>query len=187
MALFDMSWAARKEMAAQSAVAAVNGLNRHAMLDPSLAGELDEIVRYHSLDVATLQPDQITGSRRGVERTIDDFGMRQNVTIQVMDIKIPFRGDPDSFRLSPSYCTLPSQRCEVENDHLLVTIADDTNVQRNVDQFVQQITQNLDALRGEVANWIPQLRAALAQVASARMKEIASQNERDKALKFKVE
>ncbi len=66
-------------------------------------------------------------------------------------------------------------------------MADDTNVQRNVDQFVQQITQNLDALRSEVANWVPQIRAVLDQVASARMKEIKSQNDRDKGLNFEVE
>jgi hypothetical protein len=104
-----------------------------------------------------------------------------------MDVKIPFRGDPASFQFSPSHCIIPSQRCEVKNDHLLITLSDDANVQKNVDQFVQQISQNLDTLRAEVANWLPQLRARLDQVATAKMSKISAQTERDENLTFKVD
>lgn len=187
MALFDSSWAAQKISAEQSAVEAVKNLDRQTIFDPGLAGELDRIVSYHTLNVAELQPERIKGKRRGVEGFRDDYGESRKVTIQVMDITIPFQGDAISFHLSPSYCTTPSQRCEIKDDHLVVTMADDENVQRNVDQFVQQVTQNLGALRSEVTKWVPQIRATLDQVARARMKDIASQNERDKGLKFPVE
>jgi hypothetical protein len=187
MSLFDISWGAQKIAVEQSAIEDVKKLDRHTLLDPGLAGVLDKIASHYSLDVATLEPNAISGSRRGVERAVDDFGMTRNVTIQVMDIRIPFRGEAQSFRFSPSYCSIPSQRCDVKNDHLLITLADDANVQKNVDQFVQQISQNLDGLRNEVGSWLPQLRALLDQIASARMKEIAAQNERDKNLKFKVD
>jgi hypothetical protein len=187
MALFDSSWAGQKIEVERVAVAAVRNLDRETISDPGLASILDKIVNYHTLQVAVFQPGLIKGKRRGVARVISEFGESRNVTIQVMDVTIPFQGDADSFRLSPSYCTIPSLRCDIEDDHLLVTMADDANVQRNVDQFVQQVTQNLEALRSEVANWVPQIRATLDQVASARMKEIASQDERDKGLKFKVD
>jgi hypothetical protein len=152
-----------------------------------VAGVLERIASKYSLEVATLEPSAIRGTRRGIERTVDDFGEARTITIEVMDVKIPFRGDPASFQFSPSSLTIPSQRCEVKNDHLVITLSDDANVQRNVDQFVQQISQNLDTLRAEVANWLPQLRARLDQVAITKMNKISAQNERDENLTFKVD
>ena len=187
MALFDSSWAAQRIAAEQAAVEAVRSLDRRAIADPALAGVLDKIANHHTPVIATLQPDRIVGKRWPIERVVSEFGESRRATFYVIDIIIPFQGDPISFRLSPSYCTLPSQRCDLQNDHLVVSLADDDNVQTNVDQFVQQITQNLNALRSEVASWGPNLRALLNQVADARMKEFAVQSDRDKGLKFKVE
>jgi len=94
-----------------------------------------------------------------------------------MDFKIPFRGDPISFQLAPANCTLPSLPCEVRSDHLFISLPDDADVERNVDQFVQQVSQTLEALRVEVATWFAQLRAVLEKVASARIKQIASEED----------
>lgn len=187
MQLFGISWVSQQLATIQAAVKEAEALDRGAFSNPAIAGELDRIASKYSLEVATLEPSAIRGSRRGIERTVDDFGEARTITVEVMDVKIPFRGDPTSFQFSPAYRTIPSQKCEVKTDHLLITLRDDANVQKNVDQFVQQISQNLDTLRAEVANWLPQLRAHLDRVATAKMSKISAQNERDENLTFKVD
>jgi hypothetical protein len=187
MALFEIGWGGHKIGVEQSAVAEVNKLDRRVVVDPGFAGVVEKIISYHTLDVATLEPDRITASRRGIERVVTEFGEARTKTITVMDVRIPFRGIPQSFNLSPTYCSLPSEPCEVNSDHLLVTFRDDADVQSNVDKFVQIISQNLTALKAEVTAWLPQLRARVEEAANARKKEIAAQNERDKNLRFKVE
>ena len=188
MALVDSSWAAQRIVAEQSAVDEVRNLDRREFSNPALGGTLDRIASRYSLEVATLEPSAMSGSRKDTQRVIrDEFGMTGTATFTVMEVKIPFRGDPLSFRLSPTCCTIPQQICEVSSDHLLVTLTDDADVQKKVDQFVQQVAQNLSALKTEVEGWRPRLRALLDQVASVRMKEIAAQKERDKNLNFKVD
>jgi hypothetical protein len=123
--LVGISWVSQQLAAMQAAVNEVETLDRGAFSNPDIAGVLERIASKYSLEVATLEPSAIRGTRRGIERTVDDFGEARTITIEVMDVKIPFRGDSASFQFSPSSLTIPSQRCEVKNDHLVITLSDD--------------------------------------------------------------
>jgi hypothetical protein len=187
MRLFQGSWIANKIQAEKAAVLEVNNLGRQTILDPALAGLLDKIVSYHTLEVATLEPAAKRGSRRDTQRTINDYGEPKTITIPIMDVRIPFQGDAKSFGFAPTQCLVPSIPCEVKEDHLLITLEDDQNLQRRVDEFIQQISQNLQLLRTEMAGWPAQLRERLNQVANARRSQIEAQNERNKNLDFPVD
>ncbi|HEX3496835.1 MAG TPA: hypothetical protein VHT02_06635 [Methylocella sp.] len=184
MPLFGIPWMAGRVSAQQSAAREVENLDRRTFSDPNLAAKLDEIASHYSLEVATLEPSAKRGSRRDIKRT-DDFG--ETHTIWVMDVTIPFRGDPKSFQFSPSYCTIPSFPCEAMSDHLFVTLHEDSNLQTNVDQFIQQVSQNLTALSAEVTDSLTRLREALNQVADTRIRQIADQTTRNKNLDFPVD
>jgi len=179
MDLFKSTWIEAAGEAEQSAIREVEQLDRRAFSDPNLAGILDRIANHFSLQVATLQPEAKRRMRRNVQREISDSGMARTVTIGIVDFKIPFRGDPISFQLAPANCTLPSLPCEVRSDHLFISLPDDDDVERNVDQFVQQASRTLEALRAEVATWFSRLRAVLEKVASEKINQIASEKECD--------
>jgi len=112
--------------------------------------------------------------------------MTRVAKIPAIEVAIPFSGDPASFQFSPSRYSLPSHDCEVRNDHLVITLSDDDQVQSRVDQFVQQVAQNLETLRAEVSAWVPRFRAELERAAAARKAQFEDQDKRDKNLRFKV-
>jgi hypothetical protein len=185
--LFKSTWIQAARDAEQSAIREVEQLDRRTLSDPNMAAILDRLANHFSLQVATLQPEAKRRMRRNVQRQVGDSGMARTVTTGIMDFKIPFRGDPISFQLAPANCILPSFPCEVRSDHLFISMPDDDNVDRNVDQFVLQVSQTLEALRAEVATWFSRLRAVLAKVASEKLKQIASEEECDGTPGFPVD
>jgi hypothetical protein len=187
-ALFSKgTWAGAARELVRQALDEVREVERPLFSNPALAGRLEDIVSRHSFDVAVLNRDGIRGSRREVPGIIDDFGMRKSITKTVLDVAIPFRGDPTSFQLAPSFSHHPTLLCAVRGDDLVISVEDDADAQRRVDDFVQVVSNNLDRLRSEVASWVPQLRAAVMAAGEERRKELEKQRERDGRLSFPVE
>jgi hypothetical protein len=175
MALFTSSWSQAAREAEQAAVREVEELDRGTLSDPDLAGILDRIADHFSLKVAVLQPQAKRTMRRDAQRPAGESG-------GIMDVKIPFQGDPISFQLAPADCTIPSLPCDVRSDLLFISLPDDSDVERNVDQFAQQVAKVLEALRAEVAAWHSQLRGVLETAASAKINQIASEEDDDGTL-----
>jgi predicted TIM-barrel fold metal-dependent hydrolase len=169
------------------AVDEVRHLDRRVIANPALAGVLEEIVAKYSFDVAVLDAGAKRGKRRELHSTQDDYGMGLGVSASVLDMTIPFRGDPESFDVAPSYSHMASYPCEVRNSELRFTVPDDESSQKRVDDFVRLVSDNLERLRAEVSNWLPVLTKAVKAVAKERMDAISRDRDRDKGLDFPVE
>jgi hypothetical protein len=165
MALFTSSWNQAAREAEQAAIRAVEELDRGTLSDPDLAAMLDRMADHFSLNVAVLQPQAKRTMRRAAQAEAGEAGA-------VRDVKIPFQGDPISFQLAPADCTIPSLPCDVRSDLLFISLPDDSDLERKVDEFVRQVSQNLEALRAEVATWFAQLRASLQTAASAKIRTL---------------
>jgi hypothetical protein len=186
MPLFQGSIFEFQQRAQRAAIDEVNRLPRSLFSDPALGGTLDHIAARYRLNVAVLEREKIHGTRRDIDRQIDTFGGHRKITVQEIDVRIPFRGDDTSFSISPSRSTMIQVQCEIKSDHLLITLPDDQTVQNHVDQFVTVVSANLDTLRSEIDTWIPQLRGILEQVAVQRRATIENEIERDKKLNFPI-
>lgn len=164
----------------------VNGLDRKVFSDPALGGQLQKIAEKYSLDVARIDKEAVTADAREEDFQSSDYGRNFIGKRSLLDVKIPFSGDPDSFRLSPSSTAVIMQRISIGAQSLTLTIADDQNAQREVDTVVTQLTQNLDTLRAEYERAKPQLDQTIQNAANTRKAQIASEVERDKSRGFKV-
>lgn len=169
MRLFRSSWSEAAREAEQAAIREVEELDRDTLSDPDLAGMLDRIADHFSLNVAVLQPEAKRMMRRNAQPQSAEPGSAPAVEAGLMDIKIPFKGDPISFQLAPAECSIPEIACDVRSDVLFISLPDDSDLEKNVQQFAGQVSQNLQVLRAEVATWFLLLRATLEQAANAKI------------------
>jgi hypothetical protein len=188
MTLFGTFLGSQQTEWLQQAGREVEALDRSALENPALGGILDKIAANYIFTVATLKPDEIRGKRRSRQGTMNDgYGETVPTTFSYFEISIPFQGDKISLELHPSYSSNPSYPCELRQNDLLLTVRDDNSTQTCVDQTVAVISQNLNTLRNELANWPQRLRSHIQQVADSRLRDLAAQRGRDKNLKFKID
>ena len=103
--LFSKSLHDRHSQSVRAAEQKVERLDRRVLTDPALSGRLEKIAGKYDLDVAKLS-DKLSGAKgRTIERMIDDYD-RTMKQIPVLDVSIPFSGDPASFEIGPSTGTL---------------------------------------------------------------------------------
>lgn len=164
----------------------VNGLDRKVFSDPALGGELQKIAEKYSLNVARIDKDTISADAREEEFQASDYGRRYTGKRSLLDVKIPFSGDPDSFRLSPSRSAGIGHRVGIGRDTLTFTIPDDQSAQREVDTVVNHLTQNLDTIRAEYEQVRPQLDQIIQQAANSRRTQFSQEDERDKGRSFRI-
>jgi hypothetical protein len=184
--LFEQSFYGTWQNVLRSAAIEVRSIDRRVFSSPELAGHLQRITEKYSLDVARIKPDAVEATGREEEIQSRDYGRNFISKRKVLDIVIPFSGESQSFKLSPSQTSLLSHRLTLGNESLTFTISDDANADREVKTVVDQLTQNLERLRSEYEQAKPQLEATIQQAASSRKAEIAGEDERDKGRSFKV-
>jgi hypothetical protein len=171
----------------QKAVDEVDSLDRRLFSDPALAGRLHAITQRYSLEVARLEKEGIEGTAGQQQARINDGRDGSQAVLRGwLDIRIPFTGDAESFRICPSRSVIPSQAAEIRAQQLVITLPDDDSTERQVQTFVSQLHQNLDALRAEYEQAKPQLEQAVQQAADRRRAQILAEGERDKRLSFPV-
>jgi hypothetical protein len=187
MRLFDCSLAAYYAELGQRAAQAVRQLDRRAFGDPGLAKCLDDIANSLSLDVAVLRKGEVSAERFEEERMFRDaFGDPFKKTMCGLNVSIPFTGDGDSFRLSPSRATQPGREAELTGNCLAITVPLTDGSQVEVDRFIQIVSENLDGLRRESDLAKVQLRKNLDAVADQRKKEIETQQALESKLSFPI-
>lgn len=164
----------------------VNNLDRKFFSDPALGGQLQKIAEKYSLNIARINKDAISADAREEEFQGSDYGRRYTGKRSLLDIKIPFSGDPDTFKLSPSTSAVIMHRISVGENTLKFTIPDDQSAQREVDTVVGQLVQNLDTIRAEYERGKPQLDQTIQQAANSRKAQIAGEDDRDKGRTFRV-
>jgi len=187
--LFSGSWYAAWNDMIRRAVADVDQLDRRLFSDPALGGALQKIVEKYSVDIARLNtdPTAITADAVEDERYVSDgFGDQRLVKLRRLRMTIPFTGEAQSLRLSPSRCTIPAHHAEIGDKSVVITVADDDNAEREVKTFCEQVQGNLDTLRQEYERDQPQLEQAVSQAAERRKAAIAADSERDSKRSFTV-
>jgi len=154
-----------------NAISAVGMLDRTAFTLPTLAGRLEEIVAQHAINVP--QIGRPTGGKAGAPG--------------FLDVTIPFRGDWTVFGVIPTRATIPPWMCEVMGDRLVASIRDDdANTQQRVDTFVREISDNLNALRGEATEGRSKINDAVREAGEKRRLKIVEEDNRGKGLDFPV-
>ncbi|MGX9117890.1 hypothetical protein ACWTU6_14585 [Mesorhizobium sp. BHbsci] len=179
------SWHQEFEARVRKAIDTVARMPRDEVSNPASAGILDELARSFRFDVPTLLVDQKSGNRREERRVTEDgWGERVNHSFPIMDITIPFSGDPDGFRLHPSHSP-HGLRATIRSGSIVLSLPDDDRVQSAVDSFEGRVSQTLDLLRREVATSEPLLATAIENAFQQRHKEVEEQSRRDGNLSFR--
>jgi hypothetical protein len=175
-------WAARIE----NAVAEVRKLPRQAFSDPGLAGKLDQIAERHAFDVATIDGEVTAQPREFHRQGSDGWGERQIYKHKVLDVTIPFRGEHESFFVSPTRYSIPSLPAKITGDSLTVVVADDERADQEIKNFIQEIKGNLDTLRQDLSQVKGQLRTQIERAASEQRAGIDREQQLDSTRSFKV-
>jgi hypothetical protein len=184
--LFQGSLYAECEKAKSSAVKEVEKLNRSVFDNPALGGVLEKIAARHRINIAQLQ-GEVTAKSRTAERVTSDYGEFRNVRAPVLDVSIPFVGDPQTFRIAPSRCAIPPHSADIGSNTLTITIPDDAAADAAVENFQKVIRGNLQTLTTEYEQMKSQLDQAVQAAASRRRSEIEVEDARDKGRSFRVE
>lgn len=184
--LFGGSWHSSWSAMLHKAAEEVNRLPRQVFSDPGLVGQLQRIAENYSVEIARLDRKGISAVRRVEERPVDDYGRRHFVQIKWLDVTIPFSGEAESLKVTPSSCTLPSHHAAIQNDCLILSIRDDDSAEREVQSFCDIVEENLKRLRAEYERDKPSLMETINQVAERRRREIEDENTRDRKLSFPI-
>lgn len=185
--IFEQSFSAVWHSLLQKIVNEVQHIDRALFVSDSLEEHLKGIEDKYYIDIAHLDANNITGQRKEVERTgSDPWGDVSTTRTTVFEISIPILGDPQTIRFSPSRCTIPNQRSEIRGSSLCLTVADDANTDRNVQEFTRIVSDNLNALRAEYDQVRPQLGQTIKTAALSRKSQIEAEIARDKTRSFKI-
>src|SRR5207237_10222631 len=125
--LHQKSWPALWQHMLKQAVDDVGKLDRRTFSDPTIGGALQKIAEKYTVEVATIQPGA-SATRRVVEKEGNDgWGGRRMFKQTWLNVSIPFSGEAESFRVSPSRCSIPSKRARIGNNELTISVIDDDN------------------------------------------------------------
>ena len=184
--LFEKSWHTVWTVMIRQAAADVDKLDRRAFSDPGLAGKLEKIAAKYSADIARIE-GEITASRRETEREgYDSWGDRRVFRQKWLDVKIPFKGEAESFRVAPSRSTIPQHQATINHNSLVISVPDDASADQAVQNFVQVVKGNLDTLRQEHEQAKHQLQEAIDAAVARRQAQLKEESELDSKRTFRV-
>jgi hypothetical protein len=183
--LFQKSLYTECERLKSRAIKEVEKLDRATFGNPALAGIVQKIADRHQIEIAEFR-GEITAERRVEGRTVDDYSDLRNIDVKLLDVSIPFVGDPESFRIAPSRSAIPQRKAVIGSNALTITIPDDDNTEAAIDSFKKTIEGNLQTARSEYAQMKAQLDQAVSAAAERRRQEIAAEEARDKGRSFRV-
>jgi hypothetical protein len=184
--LFQKSLYAIFEHVKALAVQEVDSLDRSIFNNPALGGVLQKIAAKRDLDVARFE-GEITAMRRTEDQLVPDgFGDSHVVKSTLLDVRIPFVGDPETMRIMPSRCGVPDRQAIIERNALVITIPDDANAERTIEHFKGIVSGNLQTLRAEYEQMKPQIEQAIQAAVDRRKVRVAAQEQLDKGRSFRV-
>lgn len=183
--MFEISAAAYVEDLKKKAIAEVNVLSSQDLADPGLAGRLDRIAENHMPQFLVLgKPLEGIPNSKTIDR--DDYGFYDARVITYLDVVIPFRGDENLLRVSPSYVSLPGSSFRVKGQTFVVTVLDDEQTGRRIEDFCNSMRQNFDSMRQDLERSLPQLCSAITEAAKRRANILKADAERHSKLPFPV-
>lgn len=185
--LFRQSISVFTDQRIREARTQVEQLTDAQLEDPSLAGKLDEIANVKFVP-ARLLPEQRKGKRRTEKRKVNDYGREVMIDVDIIDVAIPFEGWPKSFDLAPSSCTIIDTPATITGERAIqISLSDDQNLDRNVDSFIQHVSNNLNTLKKELEALGPRIRQEVQLIADQRLQRIRERRKRDKTRSFPIE
>lgn len=186
--LFQKSFHAVWSAMLSQAVRDVERMNRTTFLSPELLREgINSILQKHEIEVAAFD-GEVTAKRREAEREMrDGWGDYIKQKLTWLDVRIPFTGEAETFRVAPSRFTIPSHQVSIDRDFLTLTIPDDDQADRVVQEFKQTVSGTLDTLRAEYTQHKPQLEQTIQQAADRMKLKIQTEDERDSKRSFRVD
>jgi hypothetical protein len=169
-----------------AAIAKIQSIADQDLLNPNLAGKLDKLADHAVFEVANLDIARQWGKPRKEQHERERGGQTYVFDVEMMDMHIPFAGDPRSFLLQPSSSQMIDTRADVSGNELLVTFPYDDDLQRQMGFFVDKVVTNLDQLRKELPSIRAEVRNTIDQVANERVAAARAQHGRDQTLSFPV-
>lgn len=160
------------------AIHQVAALPPGVMRNPAMAGEVEKIIEQFGVEIPELRPEQKSGKRRversnGYERTL-------------IDVTIPTTGDAQALRLQPSNSPIFQIPISLTRNGIVVTLADNDGLEREIDDFVARVQPAIALLKHEATLYLPSLRQAVERAAQERLVALRDQDERDKKRKFPI-
>jgi hypothetical protein len=185
--LFSRSWLETQQDNLRAAMSDVDQLDRPVFDQPDLARVLDGIADRYTLEVASLDKEGIRATGRTVKREKNDYGERIMIDVPFLDVQIPFFGNPETLHIAPSRCNVLDNNVEIRHGMLVLSIPDDANADREVKDFVERASENLNRLRDEAQRSQTHLRQALNEVVERRRRTISEEAGRDSKRSFPVQ
>lgn len=137
----------------------IDGYNANQLLNTSTDDLAAYFAEKYSLDVPVLHEERIAADQRETQidvsqefnRVIHDRSRPFYINGTLIEVEIPFSGDPGLFKVQPTTFTLNPPRAQIRNDRLLIamqgTDLNPQSVRGNIDRSLSEIKTHLDCLR----------------------------------------
>ncbi len=159
--LHSETWHSIMAATLQAAAAEVGRMDASVLDGSSLESLILRIEDRYIPKDATLDVSHIAGVRRTIEVLADDENGPVGVIVdQVLEVTIPFIGDPRALTVAPIAGDRVEGDCAIEGDKIILRIRDDAEAQARVRTFVARVSSNLAALRAETAQFKSFLRTS---------------------------
>jgi hypothetical protein len=170
------------------AEAAVLKLSEEDLQSATLGQALAEIGNFN-FQLAVLQPDQKTGTRRTDQRRFSDYGRQVIENVDVLDISIPYSGFPRSFSLAPTNGHDIRERATAHSgapSRLTVTLDENEELEAKLATFILQVQENLQRLGEDIEALRKRLVIHAQSKAEERINEIKKRDEKNRSYSFPV-
>jgi hypothetical protein len=182
-ALFDRTnWSDHRQRTLLDAVSEVEDLDLSALENGNLAGALERIVNKHALDIPALRTAQKRGERYEIATKSGDL----RVKTSMIDVVIPFDGDPEAFQITPTQCILGTTG-QLQGQYLVISVMDDDHLQAELDRRLGAIQDNLRNLRHDVDTARKATLEQLQVAAEQRLARLKKQRQRDSKFDFPID
>lgn len=190
--LFTEDLAEFKEQRMGDAVHKVKTLPEHEVFDPGFAAQLDRIAHAESPQIASIAPQERRGRRRTDFVEVDDletdeFGDALEVEVALVDVSMPYYGPAETFDLAPPAGHEVDTPAHARDGKLTAIFPDDDDLERNVNEFIKLVSENLAELKIEMEGLASQIREAVHAAGKERRAQIMARKARDATLSFPID
>ena len=104
----------------------------------------------------------------------------------MIDVVIPFDGDPIAFEITPTQCILGTTG-QLQGQYLVISVMDDDYLQADLDRRLGDIQDNLRNLKHDVENAGKAMLQQLQITAEQRLVRLRKQKQRDSKFDFPID
>ncbi|QFT93199.1 hypothetical protein FIU86_10115 [Roseovarius sp. THAF9] len=195
---WQYDWTAVVEGQKRAARDAASKLTSNAFAEKSIEELAGELCEKYSLEVPALDTENITVKQREVEIDVSNNRMRhfssggpQYVKGTAIDVRIPFTGDAQMFKIKPNTWTTSIPRGRVEGNSVVFTISgtnlEQEKVKAEIDRQISEIQTWLGFQQKSKGNFAAELSQIAQQAVEARKTKIEADADLVSGLGYKTE